>query len=125
MCKNLLRRIEKLEHGSTLPWESRLRALARRWDANEEAYLQAALGHERELCRELIEDGITWQGFLLLRDWLNDLPAATPTTRPRKPRPAVPRRNDACEPDNDQRVTGSQLPNMHLKAELKLNRSRL
>lgn len=70
MSKDLKRRIEKLERQvGVAGLETKLRALARRLGGNEEAYLLAVRGYERQLGQALGEDGtITWEGFLLLRD---------------------------------------------------------
>jgi hypothetical protein len=73
MSKDLKRRIEKLERQVGVSgFETKLRAVVRRWGGNEEAYLRAARGHERKLGPALGEDGsITWEGFQLLRDLLH------------------------------------------------------
>ena len=73
MSKDLKQRIEKLERQvGVAGFEIKLRALVRRWGGNEEAYLRAARSYERQLGQALGEDGgITWEGFLLLRDLLH------------------------------------------------------
>jgi len=72
MNEKLKRRIEKLDRQGVGGFETKLRALARRMGGNEEVYLQAVKGHERELRKELGEEGgITWEGFVRLRDLVN------------------------------------------------------
>lgn len=71
MRKDLMRRLEKLEQGvlQTSQFQAKLRGCARGWGVDEEAFLQAAQGHEENLRRELGDDGlVTWETFLLLRD---------------------------------------------------------
>ena len=72
MRKDLQRRLGRLERQLGLAdFETKLRSFARKWGEDEEAYLRAVRGHERELGPELGEDGtITWGGFLLLRQML-------------------------------------------------------
>jgi hypothetical protein len=62
MSKDLMRRIEKLERPlGGAACETKLRRLVRRWGGNEQAYLRAVRGPERELGPALGEDGtIPW-----------------------------------------------------------------
>jgi len=88
MTKDLKRRIEKLERkDGTFEFETKLRLLCRRvWWSDEESALQAAKGHERELGRELGDDGmITWTGFQLFAKLLGILPAETNDVPMREP----------------------------------------
>ena len=72
MNEELKRRIEKRERQGVVGFQTKLRALVRRLGGNEEVYLQAVRGYERELGQALGEDGtITWEGFLLLRELLH------------------------------------------------------
>jgi hypothetical protein len=98
MNKDLTRRIEKLERQlGVAECETKLRGLVRRLggnEHNEQAYLRAVRGHERELGPALGEDGsITWEGFLRLRQLL---PPSSPASPPesgepvRLPKPDLP-----------------------------------
>ena len=81
MNKALKQRIEKLERQFGIAgFETKLRALARGLGGNEEAYLRAARGHQRQLGQALGEDGtITWEGLLLLIDLLESSHPSSPT----------------------------------------------
>jgi hypothetical protein len=67
MTKNLTPRIERLEHLGWPTWQAKLCAFARKLAFDEEEFLGAVKGHERQLAQHVDEDGrVTWEGFQLL-----------------------------------------------------------
>jgi len=84
MTKNLIRRLERLEHLARPTWQARLRAFARKLAFDEEEFLALVAGHARQLAQHVDQDGgITWEGFQLLY-------ALLPPARRGAPAPLVP-----------------------------------
>jgi len=95
MTKNLMRRLERLErlpHLGRSAWQVRLRAFARHLRLDEDAFLAAVRGHERQLVLAMGEDGvqITWEGFQLFYDLWQRHGTPEPVT-PETPRGGSPR----------------------------------
>jgi hypothetical protein len=65
MRRDLRRRLEKLE-AQVVAGDQKLSRLAARLHVDPERLRKAVQGHEAELAKHLIEDGITWEGFLLV-----------------------------------------------------------
>jgi len=65
--KNLMRRLERLEHLGRPAWLTRLRAFARKLAFDDEEFLGIVKGHARQLAEHVDDDGgITWEGYGLL-----------------------------------------------------------
>lgn len=66
MKQGLKRRMAKLEAQLGAD-ETKLRRLVMKLNIDPERMLSAIKGREKELARHLVDDGITWEGFLMLR----------------------------------------------------------
>ena len=81
MARDLKRRIERLEASGGSDFEKNIRLLAPKIGIEPDELLQVVKGHAPYLKKQVQDGGtITWEGFCLVRDLLND--ARVPDARP-------------------------------------------